>query len=541
MHKRINRKLNRVEKVALIHDGELTLSKDAPTVIFDEAKKSISNVQAASAAVSLGSGGPVAVNKRKVEESTPVVKEESDADNDADDTTEVGNLLSFLAEASFQSASAMPKAQPTPAAKSAAAKQRPQAAKRQPAESSKRQSAEQPKRRKTMEEPLQAEAGMTLEDPDEVPRRRGRKQITQLDQEDKAALEKLQAEFETLSSLEASTLEDFQYYGKVQKSMSKVQTALAARQRMLQRRNGTSNMAADFEEFSITVKMAIAIAKAFGHQDGDKLQELFGQAQKAMPVSLNLMSQMQHVKLLAFADLASGRWAELEHVTFGLIGRLQAGDDAKASFVQVLTTTLFQRLLRGKSSCGLTSTSSLAAKAFDFMREFAQRVPAIVNGLDFVGKELARDIANELEVVEGLLHAHQKTPADVKKALELVEWGKQSKTPMMSALTSLPAGKHIIALAAQAAESNVQLNELDTAKEQIEKFPIGVELIDIEVIKSFLDTSASVKALKAKHSKKTSFSLALEVEVRLAVLEFENVLCSGSSCCNFLTSNFSKF
>ncbi|CAK9096110.1 unnamed protein product [Durusdinium trenchii] len=440
IHKRINRSYNSVKKIAHIHEGDITLNRQAPNEIFEETRKQVISQQSKAPALSMAFGTPVGIASSSSTDAPQKKTDSVDAQDghetqhaDEDDE-EATNLTSWLSEFGFCKRSDAT----SPAKASAKAKaEKPKSTRKNPSSTiTKPKKPEKPveaappapKRRSSKMETSEGKGVDGQPEPaskpaeevaDDTIRRRGRKQTSQLDMEDREALDKIKEELASYSTIEADSMDDFQYYVKLAKSMGKINTQLVQKQRTMQRRSAPSSVAGEFEEVGAQIKAVIDIAKAFSSQDGDKLNSLLENMSGSL--SLGLSSEKQRIKLLAFADLASGRWDELETKTVPMISDLDIDNGQKFEFLHLLVTNLFQRLLRGKASGGIVSAASLDVHAFDFVREFTSRMPPILAKQAFAQtSEAFKDLSEDFATVEVLLSANSKLPADVKKALENV-------------------------------------------------------------------------------------------------------------------------
>ena len=525
IHKRINRSYNSVKKIAHIHEGDITLNRQAPNEIFEETRKQVISQQSKAPALSMAFGTPVGIASSSSTDAPQKKTDSVDAQDghetqhaDEDDE-EATNLTSWLSEFGFCKRSDAT----SPAKASAKAKaEKPKSTRKNPSSTiTKPKKPEKPveaappapKRRSSKMETSEGKGVDGQPEPaskpaeevaDDTIRRRGRKQTSQLDMEDREALDKIKEELASYSTIEADSMDDFQYYVKLAKSMGKINTQLVQKQRTMQRRSAPSSVAGEFEEVGAQIKAVIDIAKAFSSQDGDKLNSLLENMSGSL--SLGLSSEKQRIKLLAFADLASGRWDELETKTVPMISDLDIDNGQKFEFLHLLVTNLFQRLLRGKASGGIVSAASLDVHAFDFVREFTSRMPPILAKQAFAQtSEAFKDLSEDFATVEVLLSANSKLPADVKKALENV--ASHESRPVLAAIVGLPAGKRIIDLAEKAAEGNAHLDEIGVVQNKIDSLPVGVYLLDISTINTMIELSNELDKLRQKHIRRSSLGL----------------------------------
>lgn len=330
-------------------------------------------------------------------------------------------------------------------------------------------------------------------------RKRGRKQPDQMETEDKKALEELENELEENHFLEPTSPDDFTFYTKVQKAFSKLHTKYSNKIRQLQRRRGENNATQClFDKFGRKLKLAIDIVKAFASQDGDSLNELLT-ANPEIPIKMNNLGYMHRIKLLAFADLAAGRWDAMEKNTFPMLKNLHASGVDKGNMAKLIITTMFQRLLKGKGSVGVVSAKALSCRSVDFVRDYIKKIPLLAEGLLPATDVLFEDAA----LIHALLEADSKLPGEVAKAVALARatTGKSAAAehPLLAVIASLPCGKQLVDLAGVAAENRKELSDMDAVQEKLNSLPVGADLITLDTINELQATQTNVADVDAKY------------------------------------------
>ena len=154
-------------------------------------------------------------------------------------------------------------------------------------------------------------------------------------------------------------------------------------------------------------------------------------------------------------------------------------------------SNLFQRLLRGKGAQGMATANSLECKSVSFLREYVTNLQPIA------AKFLPADdpLFGDIEWVTTIMGAGQKLPAEVLSAHEAIKSATPANHLIASALTSLPAGRRLLELAAQSAESRRHLSELDEMSESIQSIPAGVDMLQVKVTNKLCSTHASARPL----------------------------------------------